>query len=87
MTVEINVVEVAVEVAGWVGATLILLSYGLLTTHRLVSTSPIYQWMNVIGAIGFAINGAWNHAYPSMTLNIIWLVLAVYGLTRGRRSR
>jgi hypothetical protein len=37
--------------------------------------------------IGFAINGAWNHAYPSMTLNIIWLVLAVYGLTRGRRSR
>ena len=86
MSASASVWTVGVEIAGWVGATLILASYGLLSLHRVQATSPLYQWMNAIVAVGFAINGGWNHAYPSMTLNIIWLGFALYGLTRGRRA-
>jgi hypothetical protein len=79
--------SVAVEVAGWIGASLILVSYALITARWLEPTASLYQWMNVVGAIGFCINGAWHHAYPSMTLNVIWLAIAVFGLLRGRRTR
>jgi len=76
----------AIEVAGWIGASLILVSYALITARWLQPNAPLYQWMNIVGAVGFCVNGAWHHAYPSMTLNIIWLVIAVYGLWRGRRE-
>ena len=50
-------VEIAVEVAGWIGASLILGAYALLSAGRLTGKSLIYQLMNVVGAAGFVING------------------------------
>ena len=46
-----------VEVAGWSGAVLILLAYLLLSMDRLTGQSAAYQWMNVVGAAGFIVNG------------------------------
>jgi hypothetical protein len=39
----VTAVELAVEVAGWAGAILILLGYLLVTTGKLTGTSPQYQ--------------------------------------------
>jgi hypothetical protein len=65
--------EIAVEVAGWAGAVLILLAYLLLSAGRLTGQSIVYQGMNVVGAAGFVINGWWHGAMPSAVLNILWL--------------
>jgi hypothetical protein len=53
----VSPVELAVEVAGWIGAALILGGYALLSAGKLTGQSPLYQWMNVVGAAGFTING------------------------------
>ncbi len=74
-----------VEVAGWIGALFILGSYTLLTTGRVKPYSRVYQWMNLVGALGFVINGAENRAYPLMTLNIIWVGLAIYSMKKRHR--
>ena len=50
-------VELAVEIAGWAGAALILLAYLLLSAGRLTGQSLAYQGMNVVGAAGFVVNG------------------------------
>jgi hypothetical protein len=71
-----------VDIAGWVGAVLILAGYGLLTAGRLTSRDPAYQWMNVVGAIGFIINSAWHAAWPSAILNVIWVGIGVVALVR-----
>jgi hypothetical protein len=68
-------VEIAVEVAGWAGAVLILLAYLLLSAGRLTGQSIVYQGMNVVGAAGFVINGWWHGAMPSAVLNILWLLI------------
>ena len=68
--------------AGAIGATLILLSYGLLTLRRLGTESASYQWMNLAGAAGLIVNGAWNGAFPSVFLNVVWLAIALYALAR-----
>jgi hypothetical protein len=78
--------EIAVEVAGWTGATLILLAYLLLSAGRLTGQSKLYQWMNVVGAAGFVVNGWWHGAKPSAALNVLWLLIGAIALMRLARK-
>jgi hypothetical protein len=83
-------VEIAVEVVGWAGATLILLAYLMLSAGKLTGQSIVYQGMNVVGAAGFIINGWWHGALPSAALNVLWLMIGAFAsiriLKRRRRS-
>jgi len=67
--------DILIEVAGWIGAALILLAYLLLSMGKLTGQSAIYQWMNVVGAAGFTVNGWWHGALPSAALNVIWMLI------------
>jgi hypothetical protein len=78
----VTLAEFAVEAAGWLGAALILLAYLLLSIGKVSGQSALYQWMNVVGAAGFIINGWWHGALPSAVLNIIWM--AIGGVTLWR---
>lgn len=75
-------IEIAVEVAGWTGASLILLAYLLITAGKLTGQSAVYQWMNVVGAAGFIVNGWWHGAIPSAVLNVIWMLIGAVALLR-----
>ena len=76
-----------VEIAGWAGASLILLAYLLLSAGRLTGQSLVYQAMNVFGAIGFVINGWWHGAIPSAALNVLWLLIGAIASWRIMRKR
>ena len=81
--------ELAVEVAGWAGAVLILLAYLLLSAGKLTGQSLVYQGMNVVGAAGFVVNGWWHGALPSASLNVLWLLIgaiASWRILKKRRS-
>ena len=82
--------EIAVEIAGWSGAVLILLAYLLLSLGKLTGQSPVYQWMNVVGGAGFVVNGWWHGALPSAVLNVLWLMIGAIAswqiLARRRTS-
>ena len=83
-----SAVEIAVEVAGWTGALLILLGYLAITTGKLTGDSALYQWINVAGATGFVVNGWWHGAVPSAALNVVWLLIGTVALIRlWRRER
>ena len=75
--------------AGWAGALLILSAYLLLSLGKLSGQSSLYQSMNVVGAVGFVVNGAWHGAVPSASLNVIWTLIGAFTLWRitKRRSR
>lgn len=74
--------ELAVEVVGWAGASLILLAYLLLSAGKLTGQSLVYQAMNVVGASGFIVNGWWHGAIPSAVLNVIWMLIGGIALWR-----
>jgi hypothetical protein len=75
-------VEIAVEAAGWTGAVLILGAYVLVTAGKVTGQSRLFQWMNVVGAAGFTINGWWHRALPSAALNVIWMGIGLVALWR-----
>lgn len=74
--------EIAVEIVGWAGASLILLAYLLLSAGRLTGHSLVYQAMNVVGAAGFIVNGWWHGAVPSAALNVVWMMIGGVALWR-----
>ena len=78
-------VTVLVEAAGWIGATLILVAYILLSLGRLDGRSRTFQWMNVVGAAGFIVNSGWHGAIPSAALNLVWLGVGLATLWTLRR--
>ena len=77
----------AIEVVGWVGAVLILVAYALLSAGKLSGKSVSYQVMNVVGALGFVLNSGYNGAIPSAALNVIWVGIGVFALTKIRAQR
>jgi hypothetical protein len=79
--------KIIIEIIGWTAAVMMLSAYMLLTTGRLRSLSPTYQWLNVLAGAGFIVNSGWNGAYPSAALNLIWVAIGLYGLFRGARVR
>ena len=81
--------DLFMEVVGWIGALLILAAYGLLSAGKLDARSPAYQWLNVVGAVGFILNSGWNGAWPSAALNVVWVGIGLVALVRifGRRDR
>ncbi len=74
--------DLLMEVVGWIGAVLILAAYAMLTAGKLTARNPAYQWMNVVGALGFIANSAWNGAWPSAVLNVIWVGIGAVALWR-----
>ncbi len=74
--------NILVEIAGWIGALLILAAYALLTAGKVNAKSATYQMMNVVGAAGFIINGWWHGALPSTALNVIWLLIGAFATWR-----
>jgi hypothetical protein len=71
-----------VAIAGWIGAVLVLVAYVLLSMRRIDGHSTTYHVMNLIGATGIAANSGWNGAIPSAVLNVIWIMIAIYALSR-----
>ena len=75
-------IELFVEIAGWIGAGLILGGYLLVSMDKLTGRSPVFQWMNLVGAAGFVINSSYHGAIPSAALNIVWMMIGLVSLWR-----
>ena len=78
---------ILVEIAGWIGALLILAAYLLLSMGKVTGQSALYQAMNVVGAAGFIVNGWWHGAIPSASLNVVWMAIGAIALVRIAQRR
>ncbi len=86
MDVPADTIELLIEIAGWIGAGLILIAYALVSTGRIQARSVSFQLMNLFGAAGFVINSGFHGAWPSTILNVIWIGIAAVslaGILRG----
>jgi hypothetical protein len=76
-----------VEIVGWMAAALILLAYILLSLGRLEANSVAYHALNISGAAGFIVNSGVNGAIPSAMLNVAWLGIGLYAMSRVLAKR
>jgi hypothetical protein len=72
---------------GLLGSVLVVISYFLLQSGRLSGTGLIYQLVNIAGSscILVSLFGGFNLAVA--LLQCTWIVISVYGIARGIRSK
>ena len=75
-----------IEIIGWIGAVLIVGAYFFNITGQLKSSSMVYIISNLLGGIFFTINTFVHQAYPSMIVNIIWVVIAIGAIIKKDKS-
>lgn len=70
-------INIYIETIGWVGSVLIVTAYFLNMYGYWKSTSLLYILFNLTGGLFFVINTFFHQAYPSMIVNIIWVMIAI----------
>ncbi len=76
-----------VTIVGWIGAAALLTAFALLTAGRMAATGAVYLSLNFGGSAGLALSTAAAHAWPSSTVNVLWLAIGFGPLVRAwRRS-
>ena len=75
------------EIIGWIGSTLFVSSYFLLSINRLNARSVIYQLMNVVGGLCLIICAYDNKDRPNLFTNLVWMLIGAYATIRILRSR
>ncbi len=74
--------SILIEVMGWIASVLIVGSYALNITGKLPASSKGYVIANIIGGLFFVVNTYYHQAYPSMLVNIIWVIIAIVMLSK-----
>lgn len=72
--------KLLVDIVGWTGSLFVVGVYALNIAGKLKSTSLIYLWANIVGSICLVVNTYYMGAYPSTGVNIIWILIAFWGI-------
>lgn len=70
------------DIVGWIGGIEVLIAYWLISTKRVDETSLSYHLLNLTGAIFLIINTVVLKAYPSFFVNVVWVGVAVYSISK-----
>lgn len=77
-------IEFLIEIIGWIGSILIVGSYFMNIQGKLDAKDTRYIWANLVGGICFVINTYAHKAYPSVAVNIIWILIAIFAIMRRK---
>ena len=75
-----------IDIVGWVGAAVLLLAYGLVSTRKTEGDSRFYQLLNLAGSALLMMNSFYYGAYPSSGVNIVWIAIAIFTLMRKKST-
>jgi hypothetical protein len=56
-------VNLFVDAFGWLSSAAVVIAYALISMNKLDSKSKIYQWLNLFGSVGLALNTAYYRAF------------------------
>jgi 4-hydroxybenzoate polyprenyltransferase len=75
-----------IEIMGWIATILILVAFYMNTRKIIPPNSVLFLGMNFISGLLMAVNSAYHHAYPSMTANTIWLLIAATSFFKNKNE-
>ncbi len=70
------------ELFGWYGTAAILIAYGLVSFSIIKADGLIYQFLNFSGSVGLLAIALVKKVYQSVTINIIWGLIALIALAQ-----
>ena len=77
-----DLLALLIDTLGWSSAIALLCGYILVSNKKIKPNGYPYQFLNLWGAFGLAINALYYGALPSVGLNFIWLGIGFFMLYR-----
>jgi hypothetical protein len=74
--------KLLIDILGWAGAATVIAAYGLNSYNKIKPDSFVFQLLNFVGAIFLIINTVYIESYPSLFINIVWLIIASSALLK-----
>jgi len=78
--------NLVINIVGWTGGAMVLLAYFLVSTGKVKGDSVFYQLLNLVGSALIIVNSFHFGAFPSVAVNGVWILIAVFALFHSRRS-
>lgn len=79
--------NILIEILGWTGSLLVLVAYMLNMNKKLASDSPVYYLLNILGSALLIVNTLFHEAYPSMLVNVVWVLIPVVTIVRNNLQK
>ena len=79
--------QLTVDLAGWIGAGVLLTAYGLVSFEKLRAETFRYQLLNALGSFLLIVNTVYYRAYPSAFVNLVWIAIALLASARARSRK
>jgi len=76
-----------IDIVGWVGVLLLLIAYAMVSAKKVEGDAVGYQALNLVGSGLLVVNSFHFGAYPSVGINVAWVGIGVYALSRRRVAR
>jgi hypothetical protein len=73
-----------IDSIGWIGAISLLAAYALVSMRKLEGDSLAYQLLNMMGGAFLIVNSFHYKAFPSVAVNVVWIGIAIYTMTRRK---
>ena len=77
--------KLLIDILGWAGVGLLLAAYALVSAKKLAGDALLFQGMNMLGGALVLVNSFHYRAFPSVGVNVVWILIALW--TLGRRAR
>jgi hypothetical protein len=78
---------ILIEILGWLGSLLVLIAYTMNMNKKLPADSAGYYALNIAGSAFLIINTAYHHAFPSMVVNVIWVIIPVVTIIKYQLNK
>lgn len=71
-----------IDIIGWIGSAFVVIAYTLNIVGKMNSRSVSYIILNITGSGCLIANTFYHNAIPSMAVNVVWIVIAIFALVR-----
>lgn len=76
-----------IDILGWMGSSLYLLAYALVSLRKVEGDSLLYQGMNIFAGVLLVIYTLSLGAYATTGLNAVWVLVGFFTLGRKWLTR
>ncbi len=78
--------QIIIDSIGWIGSLMLIAGYWLNSKGKIDAQSISYQLLNVIGSVLLIVNTIYYGAYPSSAVNIIWVFIGIFYITKIQKK-
>lgn len=78
--------ELLVNIIGWAGSLMVVITYGLNSYQKLKSDSLVYYVLNIIGGGLLIVYSIYKTAYANTFINVVWVLIAIPALIKFLRK-